>query len=310
MAILCNYRAFAPIGDLMQRGFTLIEMIVTLVILSIVISVAANLISKPWQMYEQGSARAQIVGQMNRFLDVFEQDIQNAIPNSVRTQSGVSTETLEFFPTLAKGRYRDSGTRGLIPAQSTISIDVFEQFAETTARLVVNNTSNGSDLPGQLYYDATNATAAAGQGVITASDLTVTIGVCATCIDTDYVSEISLSDPWQFALQDCAPACLESSPLGSASRRIYLTDGAAIYQCRGGSIYRHTSYTLESDMSNYASIADGDSAVILTGVSRCEFDYLAGTSARGALVDITIEVTDDNAGTVALQRQIQVVNAP
>ena len=300
-----------------HAGFTLIEMIMALVIMAVIASFLSGLIIQPWNIYEHSSARGKEVAKMSQFLDQIEFDIQNAIPNSVRSHNGGTYNALELFATVAKGRYRDSGSRALEPAVATNSIDILQQLSLSSwanTRLVLNNVSNGASLPGQLYYDAINANAASGIGVVSADDVTISASQCATpapCQDTSYVTELSLSANWTFVRTNCAPGCVEGSPLGSPSRRIYVTSGAVLYQCNltSGEIRRHRDYTLATSMASYSAISTGSSGLILNNVIACQFDFAPGSSARAGLVDISITVNHPLAGSIHLQRQVQLVNA-
>jgi MSHA biogenesis protein MshO len=302
------------------NGFTLIELVMSMVLMGLVATLLSGMLIQPWMQYEQGSQRSTQVQNINRFLDKLEQDVQTSIPNTVRTTSDFLT--LELFATSAYGRYRDLGARKLEPASESNTVDILGEVDAslfTNARLVINNVSNGGSIPGEFYYDAINSSAAGKIGVITADDVTLTAAQCpkpATCSDTDYVTTVSLSSAWTFVFQNCDPAgsCVEGSSQGSPSRRIYLTSGQVLYQCdnSSGEIRRYSDYTLKANMTDYASgaIADGDSGVILHNVSSCRFTYKEGTGSRAALLDVLIEVESDNGGITRLQRQIQMVNAP
>ncbi len=90
-----------------QRGFTLVEMIVVMVITGIIGGMVAMFIKAPVQGYVDSARRAEMTDIADTALRRLARDIRTAVPNSVRIPAGVSTY-IEFLPTKDGGRYRAS----------------------------------------------------------------------------------------------------------------------------------------------------------------------------------------------------------
>jgi MSHA biogenesis protein MshO len=67
-----------------QRGFTLIELVITIVVGSIVVAFMAMFIVMPMEAYSAQTRRAQLVDDADSALRFMGRDIRSALPNSVR----------------------------------------------------------------------------------------------------------------------------------------------------------------------------------------------------------------------------------
>lgn len=89
-----------------QRGFTLIEMIVVMVITGIIGGMVAIFIRAPVQGYVDSSRRAEMTDIADTALRRLARDIRTAVPNSVRLPTPAGSTYIEFLPTRDGGRYR------------------------------------------------------------------------------------------------------------------------------------------------------------------------------------------------------------
>ena len=89
-----------------QRGFTLVEMIVVIVITGIIGGVVAMFIRAPVQGYMDSARRAEMTDIADTALRRMARDIRTAVPNSVRIPVAAGSTYIEFLPTKAGGRYR------------------------------------------------------------------------------------------------------------------------------------------------------------------------------------------------------------
>lgn len=81
-----------------NRGFTLIELITVLVILSIVSVGISGFIRTGVQVYLDVAERDQVLGQSRLVIERIKRDIRSALPNSLRVSSSATVTCLEFMP--------------------------------------------------------------------------------------------------------------------------------------------------------------------------------------------------------------------
>ena len=139
-----------------QRGFTLIEMIVVMVITGILGGMIAIFISGPVQGYVDSARRAEMSDIANTAMSRITRDLRTALPNSVRITAVGSVYYLEFIPTTGGGRYRTNtgGTGGCGGGMAdALSIAVADACFEVLGPMptfaagnlvVVNNTAANS----------------------------------------------------------------------------------------------------------------------------------------------------------------------
>jgi MSHA biogenesis protein MshO len=88
-----------------ERGFTLVEAIVVMVITAILAGVAVLFIRRPVQSYVDTAARADMADVAEIALRRMARELHGAVPNSVRLSIVGNTSLLEFIPSKAGGRY-------------------------------------------------------------------------------------------------------------------------------------------------------------------------------------------------------------
>lgn len=95
-----------------QRGFTLIEMIVVIVITGIIVAAVAIFLKSPVQGYMDSARRAEMTNIADTALRRIGRDLRTAVPNSVRIPTPAGSTYIEFLPTRDGGRYRANATGG------------------------------------------------------------------------------------------------------------------------------------------------------------------------------------------------------
>ena len=282
-----------------EKGFTLIELVVVIVLSTIVVSFMAMFIVVPVQGYVDQVRRAALVDVAENSLSRIARDIHRALPNSIRITSSGSVVALEMINTVDGVRYReqpppDDDTKQLnfsAADDAFNSVGVFtgvsKPFSSSSHYLSVYNVG----VPGANAYELVN--------VITPPGTQINI-------DTDAIAgedNVTLSPAFQFAY-------------GSPSRRIFLVDGPLSYLCdlSAGTLTRYSGYSITGSQSNRDSAAElvaagASDTLVADHVSACSLAYAPGTSQRASLVTLQIAVTD-TAETISLLHQVHVNNAP
>jgi MSHA biogenesis protein MshO len=261
-----------------STGFTLVEMIVSIVIAGILVSMVAMFGRGQIDAYIDVGNRAQLADAADTALRRIGRDLQSALPNSVR-QSG---DFLEFVPIRDAGRYRadvDNAGAG--------------NFLDFTSA-----TDNSFDVLGPA------ATVAAGDQLVifnlgqTGSD--VYAGTSRRAISTGAGSVSSL----QYTLGG-----LGQFPLASPQNRFQIVSGPVTYQCNvaGGNVLRHSGYAFAGTQPT--TFAGATSAVLVGDVTACSFSYLPAVLQRNGLVVLRLTLTRNNE-SVELFHQVDVLNTP
>ncbi len=287
----------APAAALEARGFTLIELVITIAVGSVVVAFMALFIVMPMNVYTAQTRRAGLVDAGDSALRFMARDLRSALPNSVRTAASGSVTALELLATADGARYQDNG-----PVSNPALVLDFTApdgaFATTVpfTQLTLPWSSNAYYLsiynigvPGANAYQMSN--------VITPAGTTITISAGAAANQ----NLVTLSPAFQFAY-------------GSPEKRVYLVSGPVSYLCdtSAGTLTRYVGYAIQSTepSTNAALIAAGaSSALVAANVSACTFTYSAGSAQRNALATLTIQITQSGE-SVQLLNEVQVVNAP
>lgn len=281
------------------RGFTLVELVITIALSTIVVAFMAVFISGPVASYTDQSRRAALVDLAENSLRRIARDIRRALPNSVRLDFSGSVIALELLGTVDGARYRDRPPPGIpskrlqfsTPDDAFNSIgnfrNIVKPFSSNNHYLSIYNVG----VPGANAYELAN--------VITPPGTQIDIAVDAIPGEDN----VQISPPFQFAF-------------ASPGQRVFLVDGPVTYLCNdlAGTLIRYSGYAVAPDHADRNSDAEllaagADSTLIANRISSCDMAYAPGTSQRAGLVSIGLAVTDTSE-TVSLLHQVHVDNVP
>jgi len=279
------------------RGFTLIELVITIAVGSVVVAFMALFIVTPMTTYTAQTRRAMLVDAADSALRFMGRDLRAALPNSVRVSASGSVTALELLATADGARYQDSGPLSN-PALALDLTTADGAFATTVPFTQLNLPWTSSayflsiynvGVPGADAYQMAN--------VITPAGTTITISAGATA-NQDLVT---LSPAFQFAF-------------GSPGQRVFLVSGPVSYLCdtAATTLTRYSSYTIASAQPVSAATlnaAGASAALVASNVAGCQFVLSAGTAQRNALATLTLQIAQSGE-SVQLLHQVEVVNAP
>jgi MSHA biogenesis protein MshO len=279
------------------RGFTLIELVITITVGSIVVAFMALFIVMPMNAYSTQTQQAALVDAADSALRFMARDLRSALPNSVRVSSGGTVTALELLATADGARYQDGGPVSN-PALALDFTAADGAFATTVpfTQLTLPWTSSSYYLsiynvgvPGANAYQMAN--------VITPAGTTITIAAGATANQ----NLVTLSPAFQFAF-------------GSPGKRVYLVSGPVSYLCdtAAATLTRYSGYTITgAQPANAAALsaAGATAALVAANVASCQFTLTTGTAERNALATLTLQISR-NGQSVQLLNEVQVVNAP
>ena len=107
-----------------RRGFTLVELIVTLVLFGTIAATLTLFFRPAFEAWMAARSRATLADQAGNAVQRMLRDVRAAVPNSIRTPN---TSCFELVPTISGGRYRravdtvNAGSAAVDPAAATSS---------------------------------------------------------------------------------------------------------------------------------------------------------------------------------------------
>lgn len=281
-----------------QHGFTLIELVVTLVISTIVVAFVSMFISGPVRGFADQARRVRLVDAADAALDRISRDIRRSLPNSVRVTTSGGVTALEVMSTVDGARYRAQppGTAAQIldfaAADGSLNVlgpftQIAKPFSSTSHYLAVYNVG----VAGADAYELAN--------VITPAGTTITIAADGATGE----DRVTLAPAFRFAY-------------ASPTQRVFLVDGPVTYLCDSvaGTLMRYQGYDVAADQTAVDShgelLAAGATASLMANqLVGCAFLYTPGTAERAGLVSLQIAVSAQGE-SVSLLAQVHVDNVP
>lgn len=282
-----------------QGGFTLVELVVTIVLTTIVVSMMSMFISGPVSAFNDQGRRAELVDVAENSLRRMARDIRRALPNSVRVTASGGVVALEMLNTVDGVRYRDrpppgnpakrlsfSGADDAFNSVGTFS-GIARPFSSTAHFLSIYNVG----VPGANAYELANVITPPGTRID---------------IDADSVSgedNIRLTPAFRFAY-------------ASPGQRVYLVDKPVTYLCDAfaETLTRYSGYSIAANQGDRDSGAEltgagADATLIADHLASCSIEYSPGTAQRAGLVSLALAVSSTGE-TVSLLHQVHVDNVP
>jgi MSHA biogenesis protein MshO len=281
-----------------QGGFTLIELVITIVISAIVVSFVSMFISGPVRGFTDQARRSRLVDAADTALRRIGRDVRRALPNSVRTTTIGGTAVIEMLGTLDGGRYRvqPPGAAAQIldfaVADGSFNMvapftQVAKPFSSTSHYLAVYNVG----VPGADAYELANVITPAGSTITIAAD-------GATGED-----RVTVTPGFRFVYP-------------SPTQRVFLVDGPVTYLCdtAAGTLMRYQGYAVEASHASHDThgellAAGATAALMATQLASCVFTYAPGTAERAGLVSLQLAVSAQGE-SVSLLSQVHVDNVP
>lgn len=284
-----------------QRGFTLVELVMVMVILGIVGGMVAVFMRAPIEAYFSSGRRAALTDVADTAVRRMSRDIRKALPNSVRTSINGTDACVEFIPTRTGGRYREqdrtaSDGTGLIFSNADGKFNMLGKNADATSDQQIQP----NDLIAIYNLGITDADAYNGDNLAR---------VASVAADGVNETTITLAANKQF-------------PLESGSKRFHVVpveENVVAYVCNGSTLRRLVTpgttsgaLSLRNSATRFCGSASspvGSAPIIATGLSSCGFTYNGSDLQRNGLVQITLGLSSEGE-TVSLYHQIHVNNTP
>ena len=262
-----------------QRGFTLIELVTTIVVLSILALGTTQFIVNSIDGYQDTARREELASAGRIAIEKVTRELRNAHPSTVRVVAGGNC--VEFLTMLGSGTYQDQSTSYgggfATPVQLPVEIagtefDGFITPVNPATQYVI--VGDGDPYPLTNPGPMTNFTGTNGAVALPAN---------------------------VFRIQIASHRFAGHSP----ARRFYLLGGPVGFCVGGGGMTRHTGYALGALPTTVAGVP------LAANISNAApyFTYAGATTARNALVRIDLVLTRDGE-SVTLSHNVQIRNVP
>ncbi|MBG6221270.1 MULTISPECIES: prepilin-type N-terminal cleavage/methylation domain-containing protein [unclassified Janthinobacterium] len=291
-----------------QRGFTLVELIVVIVITAIVAGMVTVFIRAPIQGYLDVSARAELADAADLATRRITREVRLALPNSVRVTSNSSGSYLELLLTKAGGRYLSEDDDLSVTPGNVLAFDPSTPVANSTIFSIVGTAPSGlqtivagdfivvNNLGDQPPVDAYNCSGQCNRARVTAIN-----GNNVTLASNPFVAQ--------------------TPSMPSLSYRFQVVSTVVTYHCAPntngtGTLTRYAGYAIDPVQPVSAAAAPltsaSSAALMAMQVAQCEFSFDTLPNLQRGLVRIslTLGVPGGNAGQVTLVQQAQINNSP
>lgn len=271
-----------------EKGFTLIEAVIVIVVTGIVAAMAAVFIRGPIDAYFDTARRAELTDIGDTAARRMARDINSALPNSVR-QNG---NFLEFVPIKDAGRYRaDTGLAG--------AGDILDFDLNTDATFDVLgppvNIANGDSI---VIYN---------QGFPGVSDV----------YDTGPLTSRRFAVAGTLLNNITFTPTATPFPFRSPGSRFQIVGTAVSYECApdaanppNGRLIRYSNYAIQQiQPAPFASLPGLVTATLANNVSACTMTFAPAVLQRNGMLSIFLSISKDGE-VVNLQHQVVVNNSP
>ncbi|MBE3665118.1 MSHA biogenesis protein MshO [Vibrio navarrensis] len=255
----------------MQRGFTLIEMVISIILLAVVGLFLGSVIRQGLSIYVDSSAREALIQQGRFVTERLSRELREAVPNSVLVANGC----IEFLPITNSAIYSElpsaAGPFRLLPINKQVTQD---------ERLVVLP----RDAQSLLGYPSPNAE----QIALITQSVVFNASNQLTMVDVP----ISAANP--FSLQ-------------SPARRVYFYRTPVAFCYRDNRLYRYADYDFTRSALEPSELGTG--VLMAENLSQASFEEAEPELQRNGLIKIEL-IFADRGEEVRFDHDALIYNTP
>jgi MSHA biogenesis protein MshO len=275
-----------------QRGFTLVELVVAIAIGSVVVVFVAMFLAAPLGAFEAQSRRNAMVGDAMAAWPRMQQDLAQALPNSVRVYSSGTYVAIEMLTVAGVSRL------GIGANINSTSITA----AGSPAGLFTNQLANP---PANITPDRYLSVNPDANVYTLSGSITSTPRAVRWTTDANGAGSITVTP---------APA-FTATP--SARQRLYLVGDAVTYLCdlraAQRTLRRYSGYAIAASQASratpngFASAATNE--LISRGITACSFAHSGFSAVQSQTVSVRLTATRSNE-SVTMMHQVRAEYVP
>jgi MSHA biogenesis protein MshO len=267
-----------------NRGFTLIELVVTVALSAVVVAFMALFLIAPVDGFAAHERRTSLADSANNAVRLLDYDIRSALPDSVRFVRNGSIVTIELLRVEEATRYRKSGEGG--GALQELDLDTPENRFTTV----------GAFRPSSMQYLALGHVGM-GLDAYTLANVITPAGSATVAIGGTPDEDVVTINP--------AFTFIAATP----TNKIFAVSTPVAYVCNetARTLARITGYPISAGIAAQAGL--GTSASVAGYVTSCAVSSIPGTAGRGTLVMMQLVFSRDGE-TLNVMHQSRVENVP
>ena len=283
-----------------NRGFTLIEAVMVIMITGIIAAAVAVFIGNPLKSYTDSARRARSTDVADVALRRIARDVRLALPNSLRVMQSGGVNYIEFIMTSAGGRYRYAATDGSSGGTSLSFSDSLSQAFDVVGLMPSNPAVLEND------YVVVYNTGPVAANPLDPNNAYVAADPCTGCNRAKVLgiagNVITLASN---------PFGTTPTPASSPDNRFNVVSGGtkavsfACPQAVPGNLNRYANYGF-----NLVQAVPSVSPALLATNVTCTVDYNPAAVPRAGLFFISLTLSDGSGEATTLFQQIRVDNSP
>jgi MSHA biogenesis protein MshO len=270
-----------------QSGFTLIEAVMTIILLGIVAGVLAPFIAQSMTAFQDTSRRSEMTARARLALERIAREVRIAVPNTIRTVAGGTG--VEFISTKVGGRYM-SRNDPFAPGVYTNASRYHKNANLTSLFILGTSYTNFAATDSLVIYNTSPATLAASSVLLT--------GVADQDADGDGNDEVQLLS---FAAN--------SWGVESTTQHYQIANFTHELGLVGNAIHWRRVAGINAIYDGNVDYGAGNPMLISSGALTATFEYLPTSLTSNAILKVTLRLTEDGE-SITVSQEIHVRNSP